>query len=249
MFVCLATIFGCSNKESDLKFMGLNGDVESYMDKKYNAKEKYRDVIKDEKVDEVIEHYFDENGNNVKYIYYSSDGTPFIIIEQKFDKNDVMIESRNYTNDSFETEKSRDNCLTQLINQNNDELTYISFYTSEPNIQDTIYSKRNDKSLTQKRVTRYGVYLDSIFFDNNKVIINKTYDEKDGSLVDLIYFEYKDGLLYKVKNKVPMNPDREEVIYTYEYSKFDNKHNWIEMIERKDDVVTSITERSIKYRN
>lgn len=245
--VAMIVMCSCGNSNKKQKYMGLHGEVISIFDKKYDAKEKFKEIIKDDKIDEATEYRFNDNGNLAKIIYYSSDGTPLITIEQEYDNNSNLLKSYKYVTYSSE-DKKRDEEITELINTYDNCRVLVRYYNESKDEKDTIIENRN-KNVINTEVIRYDktkIKSSSDLDRNSNIVSYKSFYNEELNSEGYIQYEGNDMIEHIVK--LPLNPDREQIIYTYKYPKRDEKENWVEKVEYKDGVAVSLIERKIEYK-
>lgn len=242
----------CNSSNTDQsKFMGLNGNIESIMEKRYKAEEKFGNAIQDTNVDNAIEYIFDNNGNLIKQIGYSGDGDPDYYLSNEYDGNNILIESNSYYVYSKEGDRMFET-TTSLINKDGNRYTYSRNRMGlDSEIEkDTIIEIHEGKHITQTE-NRGGVLYrtDKILDDSERVIEQKTISTDDNKLTNHMIYTFKDGVLTQIIEKLPMNPDKEQIVYDFVYNEKDKRQNWTKLTSKKDGITDYIVERTIKYRD
>ena len=238
MFILTVTFFlvGCSgNNIEKQKFLGAKGNPKSIKVTKYEAVEKFGEVIEGD-IDEVIRYVFDKSGNFQKITHYDDDGDVVFYISYVFE-NGECIETKFY--------------------QKYNNTTTISSLKNRTSKNETWERKTFDGKTT----TSYSEYdkltTTIITKDSENNIVSKEEQVRDnrGNFVEIKVFN-EEKVTYWYKSKFDDNSQEierkmlegyEEGIYTYKYDSFDKKGNWIKRVEYKDGEIKSLTIREIEY--
>lgn len=229
--------------------MGLNGSIESVMDKKYEADEKFGEAVKSENIIEAIEYRLDEKGNIERQIHYSDNGNPYLTLSNEYNEQGRIVLTRIISAVYIDGRNDGGERVSELIREDGDNYIYIQYYTDKPNDTDTInviHEKRLVSSIIKKHngdIRKEVANLDSkgntvgIKILNNDILVHER------------SMKYNKSDLIESIDKVPMNPDRDQIVYTYKYTKRDVKGNWIERIEYEDNEAEYVTVREIIYKD
>jgi hypothetical protein len=238
MFILTVTIFvvGCSeNNIKNQKFLGAKGNPKSIKETKYEAVEKFGEVIEGV-VDEVIRYEFDKSGNIQKLTHYDDDGDVVFSISYVFEDGEC-IETKSY-------QKYNNIVSTSSLKNRTSKNETWERKTSDGKIT-TSYSEYD--KLTRTTITK----------DSENIIVSKEEQiiDNKGNLVEIkVYNEEK--VVYWYKSKFDDNSQEierkmlvgyDEGIFTYKYDSFDKKGNWIKRVEYKDGKIESLTIREIEY--
>jgi hypothetical protein len=237
----LVVFMGCSDG-GDIKYGGIKGEPKSVMEKKYDVTIKFDDIMKND-IDEAVKYVYDERGFLTNILFYSSSGEVEREILRESGKNGVEIKSETYYTRYGKREKASESELLN-INQNKREYSIMSNWLGEKRT-DTVVIEILDKN-TEKHENSTHITIIKTNKDGKMVENNTTFKENN-ELTDQNFFKYKNGDNVEWIEKLPMNPDREQIIHTYKYTEYDNKGNWIERIEFEDEKAVHITVREIEY--
>lgn len=247
----LFLLFSCSEYNSnDYKQLNLHGKVKTLRSNKYNAVEKFGEVVKTSKVD-VYDNDFEE-------IIHSNSLSEF------------NQEGRLKAISSFSAEGE---LFRKIINED----TTSNWYDGKGNLQ--MVMKVNDLDFPTEidLLLPGGDLIGKVklkYDSDNQLIEEKTYNE-EGELIESNEFKYKNGLVYQKtsyvkQNRSMFNDEFKELIETYEYNEFkdvsktkknrnsltkeffykyeyDSNNNWIKRIQFEEDKPVFIVEREIHY--
>lgn len=243
-------LFSCSEYNSnDYKQLNLNGKVKILRSYKYNAIEKFGEVVKTDKVD-VYNNDDDE-------IVHSNSLTEF------------NQEGRLKAISSFSAEGE---LFRKIINED----TTSNSYDGKGNLQMVMKVNDLDFPTETDLLLPGGDLIGKVklkYDTDNQLIEEKTYNE-EGELIESNEFKYKNGLVYQktsyVKQRSMFNDELKELIETYEYNEFkdvsktkksgnsltkeffykyeyDSNNNWIKRIQFEEEKPVFIVEREIHY--
>ena len=222
LFVTITTVFffiSCSN-ENDRNFFGLKGNVKSYLERIYEAEQKFSEWENGD-----IERYghnrtkFDKNGNYTEIEYLDNAGTLTTKILPKREKGRI-VEEATY-NESGE--------LNSVIKIN---------YISDNKFKIESYDEHNKKN------------GDGVLYRENGKNIKSVFSKIEGDIKTehTTTWEYdKKGNLIVLKGT---NERGEIVFYQrHEHIEFDNQGNWIKSLIYEEDEKNpkNIAIREIEY--
>ena len=238
MFILAIAVFfiSCSDSNKNQKFLGLKGNPKSIKEIKYDAFEKFGEVIEDD-IDEVIHYEFDKTGSIKKIAYYDEDGDMMYSVTNTF-KDGVCIESKFYQkySDATTTSSLKDKTSkSETWEMKTSDGKITTSYSEYDKLKTTIITKDSENNVVSKEEQTK---------DNKGNIIEvKVYNEDD------VVYWYKstfDDKSQEIEKKM-LAGGYDEGIYTYKYDSFDKKGNWIRKIEYKDGEIESLAIREIEY--
>ena len=236
ILVFVFALTSCSNNSISipvLKFDGLRGNVSMIRESKFDAVEKFGEVVPDD-LNEVIIYEYDNDGNPIKYGVYDDEGDYIFKLEQKYENGLLVSQtsSQKYGN------KTVHNVVAER------KKNYIKWLNNEGR-EDESSSELFYNGLSYKAVDKDGNTLTEVKCDKRgRLIEQKSYS--DGQIIYRILRDYdKDGNLTASKEYYSPN---EPTIMKYTYPEFDKKGNWVTQYTWKDGEVVGITKRDISYR-
>ncbi|MDH6306825.1 hypothetical protein M2459_002159 [Parabacteroides sp. PF5-5] len=237
LILAVAVFFvGCSESNKNQKFLGLKGNPKSIKETKYDAFEKFGEVIEDD-IDEVVLYEFDKTGNFQKIVCYDGDGDMKYSITNIF-KNGECIESKFYQkyNDVTSTSNLKNRTSkSETWERKTSDGKITTSYSEFDKLKTTIITKDSEDNVVSKEEQTK---------DNKGNIIEfKVYNGED---VAYWYKSAFDDKSQEIEKKI-LAGGYDEGIYTYKYDSFDKKGNWIKKIEYKDGEIESLAIREIKY--
>jgi len=237
IFLVMAVFFvGCSGSAiKEQKFLGVNGSPKSIKDTKYEAVEKFGEVIEQD-VDEVLCYEFDKHGFVQKMVYYNSDGDVNFSVTNTFE-NGKCIENKSYQkyNDLTTTSTLKNRTSkSEIWESTTSDGKTTTQYSEIENLKTTMIVKDSDDNAVSK--------VELIRDNKGNIVEYKVYNEEK------VVYWYKSTFNEKsqeVERKMLSGYD--EGIYTYKYDSFDKKRNWTKKVEYKDGEIESLTIREITY--
>jgi hypothetical protein len=225
------------------KSMNENGEISAIKKLKYNNKNK---IIEETFVcgdrSDLAKYIYDKNGNNIELTYYTNDKIAIKHVN-KFDKKNNLIDHRLYEYDGALRDKtlSKFNEInlefeTEEYSFNGTSCVFTSKKTNEYDENGNLIEEKNyDEKGNLEFIYKY-VYdekhneIEKTFSKDNTITKNtRTLDNFDNCIEDI---EYSNDIL---KTK-----------FTFNF-RYDKKGNWIQRINRNNDIVSVITDRQIKY--
>ena len=228
---------GCSESNiKEQKFLGVNGNPKSIKDTKYEAIEKFGEVI-EQNIEEVLYYEFDKQGHVQKTINYDSEGDTTYSETNTFEGG-KCIESttyHKYVNEITSTYKLKNRTWkSEIWEGKTSEGKTITVYRKYENLKLTMVTKDFDNNIVSK--------IEQITDDNGNIVEYKVYNK--GKVVYWYKSIFNDKS-QEVERK--MLSDYDEGICTYKYDSFDKKGNWTKKIEYKDGKIESMTIREVVY--
>jgi len=216
-----------------LEFGGLNGNVSKTKESKYDAVEKFGEIVPDD-LEEVTITEYDEDGNQTKYALYDEDGDRIYKIESAYEKNQIVSEVVYL---KYENQK----IISRVVDR---KKNYIKWLSNE-GMDDESTLELIFEGLTYKGVNLDGETVFEMQYDKTgRMIDRKSYSK--GEVISRTSQEFdKDGNLVKVTEYY--SSDTPSVV-TFSYPEFDKKDNWITRYTWEDGEVVSVTKREITYR-
>jgi hypothetical protein len=237
LFLLLVSIVlvECSSGIKEQKFMGISGNPKSVKETKYEAIEKFGEVI--EKDIEGVQYYeFDKDGYVQKTTIYDFDGDVVFTTTNKFEDGKCVennsfqrynsisttniLKNRTSKNESWESKTSDGRTTTSNIELGN---------------QKTISTIKDSDGNTISKIEQH--------FDNNgNLVEHKVYGENQVAYWVKSTFDDDSKEITKT-----MLVDGNDEIYTYTYKEVDKRGNWTKRIEHLNGEFESITIREIMY--
>lgn len=244
LFVAILALYSCQSSDN-LKFGGLNGEVEKITDKEYEAISKFGEVIQGElKYDGVTLYEYNKDGKLIKMENYYSDG------ELRF-SNQIEWSGDRQASSTLTTPTSK-SISKPISDKKNAEIFVNEKYDDKGNIinRDSIsmfYDNHNRViKQIQKESSGNNIIIENKFDSDSHIIEFKVSNslnevlQQYTSIFDKEGREIKRSFLYESGRK-------SENSYSYEYKNLDDKGNWIEKITYNNGNPESVTIREIKY--
>lgn len=260
-------------KKNDLGEYNLKGEVKSLREFSYVAFEKLGEIIKGErKNDFEVARIFNKKGFCIEYYTYNSNEELNTKIISEFNNKDNIVETNIYEPDGTLSSKT-----TFKYDDNNNIIESYSYYYLYDNlmkqtneydingnlIEHNMYSGFNDLT---KNVIEYNLFITETYkYDEkgNQIEYNLgdskwklKYDDQGNEIESNIYdstgnLEKKRTSKYDNTGNliefIKYNPEGVlEIKYNFKYE-YDEKDNWVKMIEFENDKPLIITEREIEY--
>ena len=228
---------GCSESDfKERKFGGLNGNPKSIKDTKYEAIEKFGEVV-EQSINNVLYYEFGKHGYAQKIIHYNSIGD-IIYSETHTFESGKCIEITTYQkyNDITSTIKLKNRTPNSETWEKKTSLgeTTISYSEYENMGMTTVTKDLEDNIVSQVELV----------YDDNRNIVEHKYS-KHGEVLIWEKSTFNDK---SQEIKIERFLGYEDGIYFYKYDCFDKKRNWTKKIEyNKDGEIKSLTIREIIY--
>jgi hypothetical protein len=228
-------LVGCSNNFKEQKFLGIKGNPKSIKDTKYNAIEKFGEVV-EQNISEIQYYEFEEYGHILQMKHYNADG-------------DIVYSGNN----KFEDGK----CIESKEHQKYNNISCINILKERKSQSDIWEHKYSDGRITTTFTVYEGQKVTTVIKDSDGNTIQKIeqqYDKNGNCIeyknygenqVDYWFISKFNEKYQEFEKKVLEGYD--EGNYIYKYDSFDNKSNWTKKIEYKDGEIESLTIREIKY--
>ncbi|PKH68903.1 hypothetical protein CXF59_01095 [Flavobacterium sp. ALD4] len=273
--------FSCSieNKKNSLEEEKIFGKAKSIREISYVAHDKFGKVSKGEIKGDILHQdflkKFNNNGNNIETIIYSSDGSLYEKYINKFDEKGNEIEKNIYDSNNILKWKY----LIKFDDKGN--MTEKNYYNSDGNLNSKETNKYDDKG-NKIEENYYGIEQISgsesfstrwtfkhndqnkstewyYHIPGNEPLLNYIYKYDDnGNQIEWsgynlgipnfkTYANYDiNGNLLELKSY-----ETNERLISHEYHKyqFDKNENWIQRIDYVDEVPKFIIQREIEYYN
>ena len=232
--ILLLFAISCSNTSvPELKFGGLKGDVISCKEFKYEAEEKFGEIVPDE-LEDVIIYEFDKDGHQIKFGVYDGDGDLIHKYEDTYEKGVLVSRIFGYRDERTESRviERKKNYVKWCY-----KIGTIDEYTTE------VFYRKNSFCEIQDN----GEKIVDLVFDKKGRPIDQIWYYSHGKILNRSLYEYNEkGLL--VKTIQYSDFDEEGDVLTYQYTEFDKKGNWITSHVYVNGDLTWITKREITYR-
>lgn len=234
ILVPVLALIACSNNSISipaLKYGGLQGNVSKTKESKFDAVEKFGEVVPDD-LNEVIIVEYDNDGNQVKYGVYDDEGNYVYKFEEIYE-NGLLVSETFYRNG----EKTVNTIVERKKN-------YIKWFSNsgkeDESSVEILYS-----GLTYKAVDKDGNTVREVECDKKgRIIEDKMYS--NGKIIYRLLLDFdKDGNLI---TKTEYQSSEEPTIMKYTYPEFDKNGNWVTQYTWEDGEVVEITKREISYR-
>lgn len=221
----LCVLVGCAGGDASipqLKFDGLNGNVERVRESIYEVEEKFGEAIPTDLVEVVIYDY-SEDGHLIKQATYDEEGDFLYGFETKW-VDDKCVES------SSNSRWQETPVVTRFLSEENG----VTIYEEIKDGQTTQYEDENiEKGLTRTTIRRVGgkeVMRIKSTFDKRGQMLSQ-FQQWDGNVLEISNKMNEDGQLVERTMKTPEYTE----IVRYQYKEFDTKGNWTKAILVKDE--------------
>jgi len=239
----ILSISSCAQNQHTKK---IKGKVETIKVSVYEATEKLGEpAIKE--LDQIIILFFDDNNNVIEQIVYNQFGDKDVSIKYTYDKKNELI--------SFVINNAHDGSLHTTENILKEKSRHISI---RKNIKDGITTV----DTIHYEMDKYGHPIKSIVINSDGTIYKELFNyNKKGDLLNFIWYNEDNNIQQQETNIYDKNrlmvktyvryrnglETNDSILYSYKY-KLDEKSNWVERIDYKNDEISKITKREIKYR-
>lgn len=233
-------------KKSDLQQKNLKGKVKSLKEFNYNA------TLKNNKIKKKEINFYGENiyslynlqGNlTQKYIFFDKDK-----IKEKY----TYVYDKNYNKSEEKFYSYDDNVKANGSYKYNSDGNLLEYYFRYENSDfldtKTIYQYDKNHNLVELNLYHFDNHLFSNYtykYDNKHNLIEENKTMGQDHHIKTIYQYNKDNEL--ISSEVSDNYNIFNRKETYQYTKYDQKGNWIERIEYLNGKPYTITEREIEY--
>ena len=229
--ILLFVATACSNNGTsipELKFEGLKGNVCGFKEYRYDAVERFGEIVPGY-LDGVTIYEFDNDGHLIKLGIYDDDGDCLFKRENIYENG--LFVSSIMTNGN---DKKTENIVVER------KKNYIKWRTDYECTTETYY----DKNSCLTKDENGDIVEESVFDNKGRLIELKKY--YDGEIIFRTQREYnKQGLLVKLISYYSSNNSE---VLTYKYQEFDKKGNWIVQYVYEDGEIEYIVKRDITYR-
>lgn len=241
MLCLIVLITGCSNSTTSMKFLGLNGEVSSIKDTKFDVKEKFGEIFPNE-IEEVSVYNFNSDGNVLNQTVYSPGGDIKYSFEHLYkDKNCYQTIFKRISFNLKTMDSDTITSISKLLKSNGNLFIWENTTNdSDPQLSKVEKSRSYIKTTTE--VGKDSKQINEAWYNNSNLVEQKI--TTGSEIVFWTKSQYdKQNRLIELKNLV--GNDKETV--SYSYNKMDNKENWIERIEYINGKPENIIIREIKY--
>lgn len=230
--ILLFVATACSNNRTsipELKFDGLKGNVSGCKDYRYDAEERFGEIIPGD-LDVVFIYEYDNDGHQIKLGIYDDDGD-YIFKQEKVFEKALVVSSTTMTRVN---DKKKKNTVVER-NKN-----YIKWRADDGSTMETFYD--NNSSLTKDE--NGDIIEESVFDNKGRPLEVKAYYKGELSYRQINEYD-KSGLLIRTKTYYSSNNSE---VLTYKYPEFDKKGNWIVQYVYENEEIEYIVKRDITYR-
>lgn len=241
MLCLIALITSCSNTPTSMKFLGLNGEVSSIRDTKFDVKEKFGEIFQNE-IEEVSVYNFNSDGNVLNQTVYSPDGDMKYSFEHLYkDKNCYQTIFKRISFNLKTMDSDTITSMSKLLRKDGDFFIWENITdNSEP--QQSKVEKSRSYIKTTTEISKDSKQISESWYSGSNLIEQKITTE------DKVVFWTKskyDNQNRAIELKYLEGNNKETI--SYSYNKMDNKGNWTECIEYKNGKPENIIIREIKY--
>ena len=229
----LTACVGSSNFTSipQLKFDGMKGNISMVKESKYDAKEKFGEIVPSD-LDEVTVQEYNKDGRRVSFAVYDEDGKIIFKLEDEYEKGHIVSET---TYQSYGDKKT----VMKVVERKKNYVKWVEVGADKELVREQIFD-----GYTCKQVVA-GETVSIAYFDKKgRFVEEKSYHEGDITFRILQEYDDKNNPIKTTEYRSYGDP----VVQTFTYPEFDKKGNWITQFVWEDGEVINVVKREITYR-